>query len=148
VDEVEICGQHHIPGLGAGVVFALCSSWCVCWESTSRNDQEEVMTETAPNGKTILRSSRTSLTKDQIFRLWKAAIKDDDKFVDAVIQKVHGDMLAFDNERGEIVIDLMVRRHMIAGDEFRTLLSEMQEVSGATLRPPLAAPPAQQGFYL
>ena len=57
-------------------------------------------------------------------------------------------MIAFDSERGEIVIDLMVRRHMIAGDEFRTLLSEMHEVSGATLRPPLAAPPAQQGFYL
>jgi len=106
------------------------------------------MTETAPNGKTILRSSRTSITKDQIFRLWKAAIRDDDKFVDAVIQKVHDDMIAFDSERGEIVIDLMVRRHMIAGDEFRTLLSEMHEVSGATLRPPLAAPQAQQGFYL
>jgi hypothetical protein len=110
--------------------------------------QEEVMTETASGGKTILRASRTSLTKDQVFRLWRAAIKDDDRFVDAVIQKVHDEMIAFDSERGEIVIDLMVRRHMIAGDEFRTLLSEMHEVSGATLRPPLAAPPAQQGFYL
>jgi hypothetical protein len=110
--------------------------------------QEEVMTETAPGGKTTLRAGRTSLTKDQVFRLWRAAIKDDDRFVDAVIQKVHDDMIAFDSERAEIVIDLMVRRHMIAGDEFRVLLSEMHEVSGAPLRPPLAAPPAQQGLYL
>ena len=106
------------------------------------------MTETAPAGKTTLRASRTSLTKGQVFRLWRAAIKDDDRFVDAVIQKLHDDIIAFDSERAEIVIDLMVRRHMIAGDEFRTLLSEMHEVSGDTLRPTLAALPAQQGSYL
>ena len=105
------------------------------------------MTETAPNGKTILRSSRTSLTKDQIFRLWKAAIRDDDKFVDAVIQKVHDEMIAFDSERGEIVIDLMVRRHKIAGDEFRTLLSDMQEFSAPAIAPPLATAGAA-GFLI
>jgi len=101
------------------------------------------MTETAPAGKTALRASRTSLTKDQVFRLWRAAIKDDDRFVDAVIQKVHDDMIAFDSERAEIVIDLMVRRHKIAGNEFRALLSDIQEFSTPTIAPPLASPPAR-----
>ena len=101
------------------------------------------MTETAPRGRTTLRASRTSLTKDKIFRLWKAAIKDDDNFVDEIIRKVYDDMTAFDSERRDIVIDLTVRRHKIAGDEFRTLLSDMQEFSAPTIAPPLASPPAR-----
>jgi hypothetical protein len=115
----------------------------VCWESTFSEDQEDEMTETAPRGRTTLRASRTSLTKDQIFRLWEAAIKDDDNFVDEIIRKVYDDMTAFDSERRDIVIDLTVRRHKIAGDEFRTLLSDMQEFSAPTIAPPLASPPAR-----
>jgi hypothetical protein len=98
------------------------------------------MTETARRGKTTLRTSRTSLTRDQIFRLWKAAVKDDDNFVDEIIQKVHDDMMAFDSERDEIAIDLMVRRQKIAADVFRTLLRDMHE---STLRPPFALLPTR-----
>jgi hypothetical protein len=38
----------------------------------------------------ILQSTRECrLTKNQVFRLWKCAIKDDDKLVDAVIEKLY-----------------------------------------------------------
>ena len=45
------------------------------------------MTETAPvNLNAILQSVRRSnLTKEQVFRLWRCAIKDDDELVDAMI---------------------------------------------------------------
>jgi hypothetical protein len=61
-----------------------------------------------------------------LFRLWKAAIKDDhDKIADAMIQKVYDDMMAFDRERAEGVMDLIVRRHSSARTAFMALLKEM-----------------------
>jgi len=72
----------------------------VCARKSASRNQEEVMTEIVQNGKAILRNRRRpSLTKDQIFRLWRAAVKDDDKFVDEIIQRVHDDMIAFDSQR-------------------------------------------------
>jgi hypothetical protein len=51
------------------------------------------MTEMVPSGKAVPRR-RFNLTNEQIFRLWAAAVKDDDKYVDLIIQKVYEDMMA------------------------------------------------------
>jgi predicted acylesterase/phospholipase RssA len=100
------------------------------------------MTEVVPSGKTIPRGRRKfNLTNEQIFRLWRAAVKDDGKYVDLIIQKVYDGMMAFNAERGETVIELMIRRHKTAGDAFRDLLDDVQESNVATLpRPPISQP--------
>jgi hypothetical protein len=51
------------------------------------------------------------LTKEQVCRLWKCAIKDDDRLVDALIQKIYDTMIAFDPKRAETVMGLIVERH-------------------------------------
>lgn len=69
----------------------------------------------------ISRSARRSgLTDEQVFRLWRAAVKDDGDLVDAVIQKVYDGMIAFDSERAEEVMELTVRRNITARREFRS----------------------------
>ena len=40
------------------------------------------------------------LTKEQVYRLWKCAIKDDDRLADALIQKIYDGMSA---EHGSLV---------------------------------------------
>jgi hypothetical protein len=59
------------------------------------------------------------LTKEEVYRLWKCAIKDDDRLVDALIQKVYDTMIAFDLKRAEIVIGLIVDRHEAAEPAFQ-----------------------------
>jgi hypothetical protein len=75
------------------------------------------MTETAAvNLNVILQSVRRSiLTKDQVFRLWRCAIKDDDELVDNLIQHTYEDIIAFDCARAECAMGLIIRRHMAAG---------------------------------
>ena len=48
------------------------------------------MTErTSQNFNVILRNTRRCrLTKEQVFRLWKCAVKDDDKLVDTAIEQL------------------------------------------------------------
>ena len=85
------------------------------------------MTEIVSRGTAIPRDRRKfNLTNEQIFRLWRAAVKDDRKYVDLIIQKVYDDMMAFDPERSETVIELMIRRHKMAEDAFRDVLEDMR----------------------
>lgn len=90
------------------------------------------MTETAPvNLNAILQSVRRSnLTKEQVFRLWRCAIKDDDELVDAMIQHAYEDIMALDCARAECAIGLIIRRHMAAGHVFEALLKDAREVRG------------------
>jgi hypothetical protein len=67
-----------------------------------------------------------SLTGDMLFRLWKAAIKDDDTLANEVIRGIYDGMMAFDRERAEDVMDLTVRRHPTSRDALRALLKDMQ----------------------
>jgi hypothetical protein len=87
------------------------------------------MTEIAPvNLNAILQSVRRSnLTKEQVFRLWRCAIKDDDELIDEVIQHSYEDIIAFDCARAECAMGLIIRRHMAAGCVFRTLLKDVRE---------------------
>jgi hypothetical protein len=65
------------------------------------------------------------LTKGQVFRLWKCAVKNDDKLVDAVIEKLYEDMIAFDLARTENVMQLIIDRDETAAPTFRGLLQDM-----------------------
>ena len=52
------------------------------------------------------------------------AIKDDDKLVDEVIQRVYEQMIAYDHARFEAVMQLTIRRNASAGCAFRALLED------------------------
>lgn len=54
-------------------------------------------------------------------------MKNDGKLVDLIVQKVYDDMMAFDPERSETVIELMIRRRKMAEDAFRDALEDMRE---------------------
>ena len=67
-----------------------------------------------------------SLKGDMHFRLWKAAIKDDETLADELIRGMFDALLAFDRERAEDLMDLIVRRAPTARDSLKALLQDMQ----------------------
>ena len=72
-----------------------------------------------------LRSDRRCrLTPEQVFRLWKCALKDDDKLVDAAIEKLYEEMIAFNPARAESVIRMIIDRDDAAETIFRGLLRD------------------------
>ena len=75
----------------------------------------------------ILKSSRRNpLTEGQVYRLWRCAVKDDDTLIDTVIKKVYDEMITFNPERADFVMQLMIDRDEFAGPRFRTLLQDMR----------------------
>jgi hypothetical protein len=74
---------------------------------------------------TIKSRQTRELTQEQLYRLWKCAIKDDDRLVDALIQKLYDTMIAFDPKRAEIVIRLTVNRREAAEPTFHRLLRDI-----------------------
>jgi hypothetical protein len=72
---------------------------------------------------------RSALTKDQLFRVWRAAIKDDERLIDELIQKIYDDMVAFDRDRAEGV-ELIARRSAGARNALRCLLKEIGTFGG------------------
>jgi hypothetical protein len=71
-----------------------------------------------------------SLRGDMLFRLWKAAVKDDDTLADETVRGMYDGMLAFDRERAEDVMDLIIRRAPTARDSFTALLHDIQTFRG------------------
>jgi hypothetical protein len=100
------------------------------------------MTDIAPEDLNEIhrRVRQCSLTKEQVFRLWKCAIKDDDSLIDEMIQQMYEHIIAFDCQRAESVIELVVRRNASAICAFRALLRDMRVVGAplALLDPPVA----------
>ena len=90
-------------------------------------DQRHAMTERTPQGLNVMLQSvrECRLTKNQVFRLWKCAVKDDDKLVDAVIEKFYEEMIAFDLARAETVMQLIIDRNEAAVPTFRGLLQDI-----------------------
>ena len=76
---------------------------------------------------------RPALTKEQVFRLWRCAIKDDDKLVDEIIEQLYENIIAFDYKRAECVIELIVDRGVTARWAFRSLLKGMCTVSASAV---------------
>jgi hypothetical protein len=69
---------------------------------------------------------RPTLTKEQVFRLWRCAIKDDDRLVDEIIEQLYENIIAFDYKRADCVIQLIVRRSLTASCALRSLLKDMR----------------------
>jgi len=82
---------------------------------------------------TIKSRQTPDLTKEQVYRLWKCAIKDDDRLVDALIQKFYDTMIAFDPKRAEIVIRLIVDRNKAAEPTLHRLLRDITMRLASTL---------------
>ena len=84
---------------------------------------------------------RTALTQQQVFRLLRCAIKDDDELVDEIIEQVYENMVVFDYKRAECVIESIVRRSVTARWAFRSLLKDMRTLGApaALLASPLFA---------
>ncbi len=70
-------------------------------------------------------SSRVGLSPNAIFRLWKAALRDDERLLDDAIAAVHDHMMLSDRVRAERVISLIIRRHRDAKGAFKAMLSTL-----------------------
>ena len=92
------------------------------------------MTKLVQKTATIKSRQTRELTKEQVYRLWKCAIKDDDRLVDALIQNFYDTMIAFDPKRAEIVIRLIVNRHEAAEPTLHRLLRDITMRLTNTLR--------------
>jgi hypothetical protein len=68
-------------------------------------------------------STRVGLSPHAIFRLWKAALKDDESLLDEAIASVHEQMTSLDQVRTEHVMSLIIRRHRDAKEAFKALLA-------------------------
>jgi len=78
-----------------------------------------------------------ALSEEHIFRLWCAAIKDDDKQLDEVIQRVYRDMIKQDRERFEEVMYLTITRDVSAERALAELLNDIPASNANTLPVPL-----------
>ena len=67
-----------------------------------------------------------ALSEEQIFRLWRAAIKDDEKQLDEVIRRVYRDMIERDRDRFEEVMYLTVTRDVGAERALGELLNDVR----------------------
>jgi hypothetical protein len=82
------------------------------------------------SGSTIIKLQhrrRPALTAEELFALFRAAVKDDQRLVDAVIGKIHDDLVAYDHERARAVMELLVRREPLAPNAFEALLTEARD---------------------
>jgi hypothetical protein len=66
---------------------------------------------------------RFGLGRDAVFRLWKAAIKDDEQLLDEAIVETYERMVRLDPVRAEEVVSLTIRRHRDAKQAFRDFLA-------------------------
>jgi hypothetical protein len=111
--EAETCGLHHIPQ-------AKTSLPSVRWELCT----DDVMTQLQATKVDL--SHRVGLTHDAIYRLWKMAIKDDEKLLDEAVAHLYADIVSFDRVRAECVISLMFR-HRESRDAFKALLNDLSK---------------------
>jgi hypothetical protein len=76
----------------------------------------------------ILRSTRRPvLTEKQVYRLWRCAIKDDDRLIDLVLERMYEEMAAFDPARADAAMQLIIDRDEVAEPTFRALLLDIKQ---------------------
>jgi hypothetical protein len=73
--------------------------------------------------------NRAGLSPHAIFRLWKAALKDDEKLLDEAIASVHEQMTSLDQARAEHLMSLIIRRHRDAKGAFKAMLIDIRTQS-------------------
>jgi len=109
IPKVENCGRRHI--VTAHIQLNVTASDWAAY-------QEEAMPGTA-------RRSPTGLDESQVFRLFKCALKDDDRLVDAVVERLYRRMKEFDLERADDTVELIVDRNSGAGSRFGAFLDDL-----------------------
>jgi hypothetical protein len=67
---------------------------------------------------------RFGLAPDAIFRLWRSALKDDDRLIDEALAATYDRMISIDPVHAEQVMSLIIRRHVNAKDALKDLLSQ------------------------
>jgi hypothetical protein len=65
--------------------------------------------KTAPLGHVV--GKRFGLAQDAVYRLWKAALKDDEGLLDEMIKATYDRMVRRDPIRAEKMMSLIIRRH-------------------------------------
>ena len=66
------------------------------------------------------------LTEGQVYRLWRCAIKGDDKLVDLALERIYDEMISFDPECTSTVMQLIINRDEVAEPTFRALLMDIK----------------------
>jgi hypothetical protein len=69
---------------------------------------------------------RFGLGRDAVFRLWKAALKDDEALLDDMIAASYDRMMRVDPARAEEVMGLVIQRHRSARQAFRDMLDRVK----------------------
>jgi hypothetical protein len=76
---------------------------------------------------------RFGLAPDAIFRLWRSALKDDERLIDEAIAATYNRMNSIDPVRAEQVMSLIIRRHADAKNALKDLLSRDRQGPGHSL---------------
>ena len=76
---------------------------------------------------------RFGLAPDAIFRLWRSALKDDERLIDEAIAATYDRMNSIDPVRAEQVMSLIIRRHADAKNALKDLLSRDRQGCGHSL---------------
>lgn len=66
-----------------------------------------------------------------LFKLFSAAIKDEDDIGDPVIQCAYEDIVSYDHERARGVMEMVVRRHPLASSVLYALLAEARDAQSS-----------------
>jgi hypothetical protein len=93
------------------------------WQVADRDQSEGEFAMKSISRSSHIMGKRFGLGRDAIFRLWKAAIKDDEQLLDEAITETYERMVRVDPVRAEEVVSLTVRRHKDAKQAFRDLLA-------------------------
>jgi hypothetical protein len=67
---------------------------------------------------------RFGLAQDAIYRLWKAALRDDDGLLDELIKATYDRMIRRDSMRAEQMICLIIRRHRDGRQALKDMLTQ------------------------
>jgi hypothetical protein len=73
------------------------------------------------------RRRHPGLPTEDLFKLFRAAIKDDGDTGDPLIQSAYDDIVSYDHERARGVIELVVRRDPLAWSALYALLAEARD---------------------
>jgi hypothetical protein len=73
------------------------------------------------------RPRHPGLPTEDLFKLFRAAIKDDGDTGDPLIQSAYEDIVSYDHERARDVMELVVRRDPLAWSALSALLAEARD---------------------
>jgi len=75
----------------------------------------------------VARRRHPGLPAEDLFKLFRAAIKDDEDILDLMIKFTHEDIVSYDREGARIVMELVVQRDPLASSALYALLAEARD---------------------